>query len=346
MTGDEPARATASRHGTGRRREPTRFRTLALVGLVSLAVAATGSFVVYARLVRYERRAAWHVPSAATWAARIEVEQAQLFEPVRRHLVPLLNDLPLFEPRPAALAGSDPGDRFDLVTRLRQTAGLNLGFDLREILIAGGGGSWWIAVGGLFDDGLVEDIWRVLHDSGAVGLSQPRTGVVAFSPWGVMLAQAADGVLLLASDAAALAAALPPGRHHEQLGLPVRGDLGLALSAPEPPRVGPSAPVRSVELSARLGDNLDIEARLEPAAGAAPRRVRLAISRWLETPPPGAARDDWGQRALMARAQVHPGVDDNIIISTHWTRQELARALSALAGWVERRLRAERDAAG
>src|SRR5688500_1201740 len=54
-----------------------------------LAVGSAGAVVIYFRLIRYERVVAPHVPRDAAFVVRLDVEQAIVYEPFRRHLLPL-----------------------------------------------------------------------------------------------------------------------------------------------------------------------------------------------------------------------------------------------------------------
>lgn len=338
MTGGESAlrEIKPATRETARRR-PVGFRVLAAAGAASFALVAAGAWLAYEKLLHYERKAALHLPDGATWAARIDVEQGPLYESVRRNLMPLLDRLPML---PAPSVRRDGGE---LRRRLRADAGINLGFQLREIVVAGGSDFWCVLVGGLFDEAdLIASLVRVLKATGAVGMATPQPGVASFEPWGVRMAAAADGVLVVASDATTLQAALGRSRHHPQLGLPTSGAIALAATRPllEAPGREGAIPegLGAARVHGRLGDAVTLEARLEPSDALSRAGLRAAVAGWLETPPATPTAEDWGQRALLLRARLRPE-REYITISSSWTQREFGRALLALRGWVERRMR-------
>ena len=197
----------------GDRRGGVPARVIALWSALGAALLLALGFIAYRELIHYERHASEHVPPGAELALRLDLEQVLLFEPLRRHLLPLVDRAPL------AGAPPEPGAPSRLL-RLREQADLNLGFDLREVVFAQEpGGGWVLALGGIFGARSVLDgIERVL--AAEPGLRATRdAGVLTLTGSGLALAQAEDGVLLIASDAAVLGRALPPRRAHEALGL-------------------------------------------------------------------------------------------------------------------------------
>ncbi|HMJ11893.1 MAG TPA: hypothetical protein VK524_10795, partial [Polyangiaceae bacterium] len=56
-----------------------------------LALGIAVAVLIYFRLIRYERVAGYHLPQETTFAVRLDVEQAIVYEPFRRHLLPLAN---------------------------------------------------------------------------------------------------------------------------------------------------------------------------------------------------------------------------------------------------------------
>jgi hypothetical protein len=320
-------------------------RVLAIAGAIGAAVLVLVVYVAYRQLLHYERRAIEHVPAGAELALRVDLEQVVLFEPVRRHLLPLLDRVPLGD------TGHDvPASR---LLRLRQ-AGLNLGLDLRELVFAQiqPGGGWLLALGGIFGgEPLLPRIEQVLRAEPGAQLRSERAMII-LQPSGVVLAQADDGVLLLASDAALLGRALPPSRGYEAVGLSRSGAaafgalaswLGALSSA------GPDAPTTSASLlrvSARLdlADPFELNAEVEHGAPVDSAAVRREIDGWLGTPSEHvnfAPQADWGgERALAARAQLTQTTSTRVAVHTTWQRDELDRAARSLAAWLEPRLHA------
>jgi len=322
------------------------FRKLAWAGVIFTALASVGAWVAYARLVHYRRCALEHLPAQTELVARLDVEQVVLFEPVRRHLIPLLDRLPLGSAPAAGGADSEPR-----TTRLRREAGLNLGLDLREVLVATAPGERWLLVlGGLFRQGLIPAIERELTSEAATGWR--RVGAtLEFTPSGAALAQASDGALLLAGDRALLDAALPSSTRFLELGLEREG-AGSALvprslldrwaaEGEAPQWVGT---LERAALDLRLSREIEVEVRLElrdaPSAAALAalaghQPAPTATSSALDS---SAGRlDPWG---FLARA-THPQLSGNTFqFVSIWRQTELERAARDLAAWLERRLSA------
>ncbi len=321
-------------------------RALAWIGLSIAAVLCLVAIVSYRMLVHYERRAALHIPAGVGFAARIDVEQVVLFEPVRKHLLPLINELPLGPP-----AGGEAGQRPDRLTRLRERAGLNLALDLREVMFAeeGRSGQWVLVLGGLFDQrGVVAAIASVLHEEGALDATQTE-GELRFERWGVTLGQADDGCLILASSSSMLRRALPVTERFAELGLPREGAAAAALTAPharswlsgDPTFAFDEPAVRRIVATLGLGEALQLELLIEVERAAELRRIRAEMLRWRETyvsALPFIPQADWGgERALLARARVSEPSETLMIIASTWERAELDRAAQSLAAWLERR---------
>ena len=70
-------------------------RSLGLAALALTLVAAAGAWWAYRSLIHYERRAALHLPGDADFVARLDLEQVVMFEPVRKYLLPLIDEAPL-----------------------------------------------------------------------------------------------------------------------------------------------------------------------------------------------------------------------------------------------------------
>jgi hypothetical protein len=227
-------------------------------------------------------------------------------------------------------------------------AGLNLGVDVREIVITGGrrdSGQWSVIVGGLFGShGVVPAVHEALKSGGVRGLSSKGDGTLRFEQWGAVFGQAADGVLIVASDAAQLQAALGQGPRHSELGLPIGGSGAIAAEFPggDPPLV-PTIPGLSDLTKLRIdlipGQVVELVAHLLPRSSTSPSGLESTLLPWLNGDNrPLAAAADWGERALLARARISKNSGDNLVISSHWTRDEFDRALRSLASAVERRL--------
>jgi hypothetical protein len=325
-------------------------RWLALLsGAIALALAIV-VYVAYRGLIHYERRAIEHVPPGATLGLRVDVEQVILFEPVRKHLLPLVDRIPLagdVERRPPAISR---------LQRLREQAGLNLGFDLRELVFARlPSGGWVLALGGIFGSRpLLGGIERVLREEAGVHSSR-QGAILTLQPSGLAIAQADDGILLIASGAAPLELALSGSRNYEALGLDRQGAAAFAAlpSAFEghAPGTSPIPGAAWTRSTARLdlGDPLELSLRIEHAAPSDADSARRIVEGWLGDP----ARDDrfvpradWGgERAVLARARFSRNSETVTSLSSGWQRSELDRAARSLANWLEARLRAPGPAA-
>jgi hypothetical protein len=257
-----------------RSRRPVSFKLVAS-GLVAvmLGVVLFGTYV-YFRHVRYDPVVAFHMPAGASAALRVEVERILLFEPVRRRLFPLLSQL---------------GARPDLQPRLQRVerrAGLRLGVDLREVLVARGPApaDWVVVLGGVFPQaGLMPAVREALQAEGVALRTDASGALVAAGGWSI--GQTQDGAIVLASNLARLKAAWGRSDAMQQLGLPVTGAGGFVLAARDLADVGgplgAPAVIDSVERlrgSFSLGDALgvDLALRLRPGQSAAPVTTALA----------------------------------------------------------------------
>jgi hypothetical protein len=324
-------------------------RALALASCLGAAVLVALAYLAYRELIHYDRRAIEHVPAGAELALRVDLEQLVLFEPVRKHLLPLVDRAPFTPP------GSEPGGAPRL-RRLREEAGLNLVLDLRELVFARvPDGRWVLALGGLFGSRrLLPRIEEVLRREPELRLRR-EAAMLILDASGVALGQAEDGVLLVGSDAAMLERALRPSRAYEELGLPASGAATLAAlpswfdSFESEARRAPRSAswVRSV---ARLdfGDPFELTLRIEHTAASDAASMRRVVEDWFATPSegnfvPGA---DWGgERAVLARAQFAMVSRTETVVSTTWERSELDHAARSLATWLEGRFGAGRPAA-
>ncbi len=175
-----------------RRGFPFRFVAAGLVALT--AVALTVAVLMYTQLMGYERVAARHLPAGVEAAVRIDVEQRVLFDPVRRRLLPVL--------RRAIAPSLDSTDAERLFARLKGRTGLELGVDLREIVVASGPGTgeWGLVLGGLFPrHAVLEALHSLLQEAGVPGVHSVRDGQLRFAN-GRCIAASDTGLLVIASS--------------------------------------------------------------------------------------------------------------------------------------------------
>lgn len=316
---------------------------LALASALGAALLVAVAWFAYRELIHYERRAIEHVPAGAELALRVDVEQVVLFEPVRRHLLPLLDRALLGD---VARPPSSPR-----LVRLRE-AGVNLALDLREVVFArlGPGAGWVLALGGIFGtEPLLPRIEQALRQEPGIRWSSER-GMIILQPSGVALGQANDGTLLIARDAALLERALPPSRSYEAVGLGPSGAAALGALGSWLRVLGsasaedPDSRATLLRASARLelGDPLVLSAEIEHAAPIDVAAVHREIRAWLGAPADDvnfAPQADWGgERALAARARLISSAPTRVSVWTTWERDEVDRAARSLAAWLEPRL--------
>lgn len=336
-------------------------RRLAVFSAVFVALVCLGAFIAYRELLHYERRALGHVPPAADLVARVDLEQVVLFEPVRRHLLPLIDHGSLGAAGGVAQGTAGQGAAGQgRLARLRQEGVLNLGMDLREIVFARrADGGWLLVLGGMFDgSGLVDGIERVVARE--ADARWRRDGeLLLLGPSGVALAQAADGVLLLGSDPAIVREGIPTAGSAERAvavaALPAGAASFVALPSSFQAWLGPEGTpallgsVRRVSGTLlELGEPLELAFQVELGAPAPPDALRSALEAWLGLDAGGAfvPLADWGgERAVLARAHFSQAQPANIEVSSRWPRAELDRAARSLANWLGARLQAAGPAA-
>lgn len=339
-----------------RARRSVSFRALALIATALVLLASLGVYIAYRQLIHYERRAVEHLPLNTALVARLDLEQVVLFEPVRRHLLPVVNALPLGG-QPAPNAGID----LDRLAMLRELAGINLGFDLREIVVAvvAPTGGWAVVLGGLFDkDRMLEGVERLLR---AEGVAWSRVGdTLRLEFLGVALGQAQDGSLIVASSPEVLESALPATHRYRELRVSKEGAGGIFF-APDSLRrwLGDSVAwlggswltrLEHVAVSLELGERLELVGRFEVEAASDLERVAQGIQTWLRSFDSLARfvpKADWGgERAILARARLVETSATSLKLTSAWERSEFERALRSLAAWLERRFRARASEQG
>jgi hypothetical protein len=295
-------------------------RSVFTVFALSIAAAFVGGILIYYKFVAYGRVAARHLPEDTVLAARIDVETLLISDPVRSRL------LPLFDQGVVGQGTLKP--RHD---RFRAHTGVELGRDLREIVLGVSKTGWVIVFGGKFPrTGLVEGLQTTLDEEHTAARS--AQGVLQVQD-GPAVGQAMDGALVVASDAPRLAAALRGGEAYLKLGLPPEGAGGFALLVREPIPPGFEA-FQSVAGSIQLGSTMevDVAVHLRPSQTAEPAAVARAFAALGAAAPPKSQ----AQRPL-DHAQISPRRPDEVAVKLSWTRPEL----DAGAAWLGELLRAQ-----
>jgi hypothetical protein len=259
------------------------------------------------------------VPEGSVAVLRWDVEQAVLYEPLRRHLLPVID---------ARLASSGrAATEPDGLRRLEAATKINLGRDLREVVVARGPrpDDWVLAAGGMFaTSGVVEGLAALLREQGQPWqlTADHRT---AQGPGGLALGQATDGVVLLASSRGRLEAALAPSRQSERLGLVTGhgGALALDLSA------GGTGVVTGMRGVLLLGNPVEIDLVADLAPGASRQRAPREISELVAA----AGLRGADRRVLQVPAQlsVTDLGPDQVTVRFPWERAEIDASAQEIA---------------
>jgi hypothetical protein len=286
---------------------------------MSIAAAFVGGMLIYFKFVAYGRVAARHLPEDTVLAARIDVETMLISDPIRSRL------LPVFDQGVASSAALKP--RHD---RFRAHTGVELGRDLREVVLGIANPGWVVVFGGKFPrSGLVEGLATTLEEEHTP--AHLEGGVLQVEA-GPAVGQATDGALIVASDATRLRAALQGGEAYLKLGLPPEGAGGFALLVKDPAPPGFETFAR-VSGAVQLGQDMAVDAavRLHDGASADPS----AIARDFATLGASAPSESQAQRPL-ENAQILPRRADEVGVQLSWTRPELDAGAAWLASVLRR----------
>lgn len=214
--------------------------------------------VIHRRYVAFERVAAHHVPNDVALVVRWEIEKVTLFEPTRRHLLPLLD----------ASEGARTPRGETRRRRMARESGLDIGRDLREVVALFGPqpNDWAVVFGGSFPEaGVLDALERGLR---AERRSVTRVGSDRLVvPGGASFGRSPDGALVLASSRERLEAVLPIRALNSAI---ARTGAGAFLVRPDEP--GLPAAARGV--LTELGDVSRVEGR---AATGTPVLVEIDV---------------------------------------------------------------------
>lgn len=303
--------------GELRVRRGLNHRVVFAVFASTVLLAFAGGIAIYYKFVAYGRVAARHLPDDTQLAARVDVETVLISESLRAHL------LPLFDQGVQGPAGLKP--RHD---RFRAHTGVELGRDLREVVLGLAPGGWVIVIGGKFPKAeLVDGLETTLKEEDAHAV---RSGDTLQVPSGAAIGQATDGALVIASDAARLRAALQGGESYLRLGLPPEGAGGFALTveSPAPPGFADFARVSgAVELGKAV--NVDVAVRLRPGKTVDPAAVAADFAAL------GAAAPDASQsRRALEHAEILPRRPDETSVRLVFEPAEFDAGVGWLAGML------------
>jgi hypothetical protein len=281
---------------------------------LSLAAAFVGGMLIYFKFVAYGRVAARHLPDATVLAARIDVETLLISDPIRARLLPLFD-----QGVPPAEALKTRHDRF------RAHTGVELGRDLREIVLGVSDAGWVLVFGGKFPrSGLVQGLQTTLEEEHTPATLSEGVLLVQNGP---AIGQATDGALVVASSPAQLQAALRGGEAYLKLGLPPEGAGGFALLVRQPIPAG-FEHFERVSGSLQLGEQVeaDVAVRLRAGASAEPAGIAQAFATLGASAPPASAA-----RRPLEHAEIQPHRADEVSAKLTWTRPELDAGAQWLA---------------
>jgi hypothetical protein len=288
-------------------------RAVFTVFALTLSAAFVGGMLIYFKYVAYARVAARHLAPDTVLAARIDVETVLISESVGHQLLPLFDQ--------GMHGRADLKARHD---RFRAHTGVELGRDLREIVLGVADSGWVVVFGGKFPkSGLVEGLATTLQEEDT--RATLSDGVLQVDA-GPAIGQAVDGALIVASDASRLRAALQGSEAYLKLGLPPEGAGGFALlvRAPVPPGFDDFERVSgSVELGQTL--DVDVAVRLRPGVTADPAAIARSFARL------GAAAPAVSLAARpLEQAQIQPRRPDEAGVRLSWQRPELEAGVAWL----------------
>jgi hypothetical protein len=269
----------------------------------SLVAAALVGLGIYFFVLRYAPVAHQHVPENAGLVVHLDLEQVVMFEPARRHLIPLLG------------AGAPPGE--PRLERIAKATGVQLTRDLREaaLVVWPRESGWAVLGGGFFRRGVLPKMAAVLAAEDAswtLGADDLLVG-----PRGLAFTQASDGLLILASSAERARQV----RDTTRAGSRNEGAWSVALSPSMVAARGHelTIPWTSVGAQAELG---------------LPMRVEL----WIRTEPGPSPGDELSRILKIGGADVLPGADrvrvNDGTAQVTWSAQDLDRAAAFLAEQV------------
>lgn len=324
-----------------RRRAPTVLGFLFAL-LLLLGVGGVGA---YWFLLRYEPTAHRHVPTGSTLAMRVDFQDIALFGPVRRHLWPLA-----FE---QGERGVDPSAEASFASRVEAATGLNLERDIRELVLVNAGatdsGKWLVILGGKIPGGVVKALANDLGDDGEPGWASydASQDILVVRPFGVAVGQAEDRTLIIASDRATLALALPDQDGARAIGLPDQGALSFAVSASAwsewssgltatlIPPLRTLSKLHGCNGRFTLGDKPELEMQCRLASAVDPGDVRdsllslVSALRGMSALVGGA--DQLGERRALADLRIEALEDGRVRLIAPWPLEGLERGAETLA---------------
>lgn len=327
------------------RRSGKKWRSVFAIFSSFVAILGVGAFAAYWTLLRYEPVAHRHVPAGSAMAARIDFQEIALFGPVRRHLWPLV-----FERSEANGSGSDTS----FASRIQAATGLNLGRDIREVVLVSYGatdsGRWIVVLGGKIPSGIVRGLQKLAIEENIAADLSPDGDVLKWRALGIAVGQARDRSLIVASDPETLALALPAQDGATAIGLPETGALSFAISASAwndwgsgmagtlIPGVRSLSKLHGCNGRFGLGANPELEMQCRLAPGVDSEQVRGSLLS-LATMMKGASAlvggsDTLGERKALSDLRIEAFPDGRIRIVAPWPVEGLERGAENFANKV------------
>ncbi len=316
-TPDEPAQPA----------RPAKSWVYWLIGTLLFASVA-GPLSFYFLVWRYRATAPQHIPAGTTFAARFDGRELYLYGPFREHV------LSAFEDAPGVESYRD---------RIKSRTGIDLGSDVREVVVATMTGSSGVVLfGGRLgrtrreQDRFPEGLHAVLVEKGRSGFAM--AGDVLVGP-GFRVGQADDDTIIIATDDEILRAAMEPSDTWKTLGLSSSGAMSFTVQEPALAAAARNSPFGAGEALGRTEratghlrlDKAKLYVDVVPKPGVGSEELARDIEAGL-----GAARaltlllpDAYGEKKALGAARVRPR-PETVMIETEWPREGIDGALESL----------------
>lgn len=328
---------------------PASPRRALLIALASGGVLLVAVVAVYFAVFHYTPVALQHVPPGTTMAVRIDLVDVATYAPVRRHLLPLVDE-PVEGTTPVAGARSD---------RLADAVGFSPSRDLREVVVCflGSEDSFVVLVGGNIPKGkLVPGILKVAAAEGSSSFVDGG-GIVKAKYGGVFIGQAEDGTAVVATDEASLRAALAVTAEAAALGISSERSVAWAARAQLWADIEKSSyatmldslkglrALDAVNGYVLLGNAPRVESQVRVAPGHSPEDAKATLYRVftdlrrvseLRRKLTGSAQDLAGEEQALAQSGIETKGPDVLRVSTPWPYDGLDRGAQNLAQKIRR----------
>lgn len=330
-------------------RRPLPKRALAIVG-ASVGALLIAVVSVYFAVFHYKPVALQHVPPGTTLAVRVDLVDVATYAPVRRHLVPLVDE-PVEGTTPAARSRTD---------RLADAVGFSPSRDVRELVVCflGSEDRFVLLIGGNIPKGkLVPGVLKVASEEGNPSFVDAGGGVAKARYGGLFVGQADDGTAVVATDEASLRAALAVTGESEALGLSSERSVAYAARAQLWSDIEKSTyatmldslkglrALDAVNGYVLLGNAPRIESQVRVAPGHSAEDAKATLYRVftdlrrvseLRRKLTGSSQDFAGEEQALAQSGIETKAPDVLRVSTPWPYDGLERGAQNLAQKLRR----------